>query len=40
MVAAAEASIAPPPPVPAATIEEGEVATEATASRAVLEQLA
>jgi hypothetical protein len=37
-VAAVEASIAPPPPVPVAAVEEGEAATEVTASRAVLEQ--
>jgi hypothetical protein len=32
----AEASIVPPPPVPAAAVEEGEMATEAPASRAAL----
>jgi hypothetical protein len=34
--AAVEASIAPPPPFPAAVVEEGETATEAPASRAAL----
>jgi hypothetical protein len=33
---AVEASIAPPPPVPVAAVEEGEKATEAPASRAAL----
>jgi hypothetical protein len=37
-VAVAEASIAPPPLVPAAAVEEGEATTEETASRVFLEQ--
>jgi hypothetical protein len=35
-VATAEASIAPPPPFPAAALEEGETATEAPASSVAL----
>jgi hypothetical protein len=37
VVAETRAPIAPPPPVPAAAVEEGEAATEATVSQVALE---